>query len=85
LQQGSAFAGPMARAASFVVSGLQKRVSPRRGESSMPADDPKRIFPSPQLSDYANIIQPARKTKRKIEMSKRFEGATVSSLFCGEV
>jgi hypothetical protein len=37
------------------------------------------------LSGYTNIIQPARKTERKIEMSKRFDGATVSSLICDEV
>jgi hypothetical protein len=51
----------------------------------MSASDPKRTFPSPQLSGYANIIQPARKTKRRMEMSKRFDGSTVSSLICGEV
>jgi hypothetical protein len=49
------------------------------------AAGPKRTFPSPQLSGYANIIQPARKTKRRMEMSKRFDGSTVSSLICGEV
>jgi hypothetical protein len=37
------------------------------------------------LSGYTNIIQPARKTERMIEMSKRFDSATVSSLICGEV
>jgi hypothetical protein len=36
----------------------------------MSAVDPKRTFPSPQLRGYTNIIPPARKTKREMEMSK---------------
>jgi hypothetical protein len=49
------------------------------------AFDPKRTFPSLQLSGYTNIIPPARKTKRGMEMSKRCGGSTLSSLICGEV
>ena len=45
----------------------------------MSANDPKRTFPSPQLSGYTNIIPPARKTKSGMEMSKRCGGSTVSS------
>jgi hypothetical protein len=51
----------------------------------MSAIGPERTFPSPQLSGYANIIQPARKTKRGMELSKRFVGSTISSFICGEV
>ena len=51
----------------------------------MSATDPKRTFPSPQLSGYTNIVPPARKTKSGMEMSKRCGGSTVSSLICGEV
>ena len=42
-------------------------------------------FPSPKLSGYTNISQPAHKTKRGMEMSKRCDGSTVPSLICGEV
>jgi hypothetical protein len=55
----------------------------------MSANDPKRTFPSPQSSGYANIIPLARKTKRGMDMSKRCTpacgGSTVLSLICGEV
>ena len=51
----------------------------------MSAYDPKPTFPSPQLSGYTNIIPPARKIKSGMEMSKKCDGSTVSSLICGEV
>jgi hypothetical protein len=44
----------------------------------------KRTFSSPQLSGYTNITPPARKAKRRMELSKS-GGSTVSSLICGEV
>lgn len=68
----------------------------RGGKLQMPASCPrppefdiegaaKPTIPSPQISGCANIIQPARKTKRKMEMSKGFDGSAVSSFICGEV
>jgi hypothetical protein len=60
----------------------------RRRKQNVPSNvrlRPEQTFPSPQLSGYANIIQPARNTWRKMEMSKSFDGSTVSGHICGEV
>ncbi len=38
-----------------------------------------------KVSGYTNVIPPAGKTKKGMEMSKKCGGSTVSRLACGEV